>query len=397
MAGNPGLFYMSKIHSHISSAVKVLEKYNGSQPLVYYLKNFFSAEKKYGSRDRKSIAALCYAYFRTGHAMRKGNKTEKILAGIFLSENTSSEFLQELRPEWNDRIKLPPAEKLSLLDIREEDIFPFLNELPGEVDKMSFALSFLKQPRLFLRARPGNYAAVLQKLNDAGVPFETQGEDCLSLPNAIKADTLLRINSEVVIQDMNSQQVLNFLTRSRSLLPKNKKADAWDCCAASGGKAILLYDRLKGNVRLTVSDIRETILANLKKRLEESGISINKSFVADLRKANIDVPGKFDIILCDAPCTGSGTWSRNPEQLYYFHRKKIGEYAALQKNIVSNTIPALAAGGLFFYITCSVFKEENEAQVEFIQEKFHMRLLQMEYLKGYDSYADTMFVSVFSK
>jgi 16S rRNA (cytosine967-C5)-methyltransferase len=388
---------MNRFHSHIASAVKVIESYNGAQPFAQHLKKFFSAEKKYGSKDRKNIAALCYAYFRMGHAQKMNDKTERILTGLFLSGNDAGGILQHFKPEWAERIVLPPAEKAAYLNIRPEDIFPFQNELSAAIDKDAFALSFLKQPHLFLRARPGRHAAVLQKLNDAAIQYELSGEDCLVLPNAAKTETILKINREVVVQDRNSQRVLDYFRGHSADYGKDKKTNAWDCCAASGGKSILLYDRLQGNVRLTVSDIRETILANLKQRLEEAGISINRSFVADLRNAAPPATEKFHIVLCDAPCTGSGTWSRTPEQLFYFNRKKIAEYTALQEKIISHTVPALADNGVFIYITCSVFQEENEGMVDRIKEKFHLRLLQMEYLAGYNDFADTLFVAVFSK
>jgi len=388
---------MSKLYSHISTAIKVIEKYNGHEPLASFLKKFFATEKKYGSNDRKSIATLCYAYFRAGHIVKSKDKSDQILAGLFLTENASNSFLQDLRPDLNDKIILLTEEKLKVLEISIEDIFPFRNELSEELDKSGYAYSLLKQPMLFLRTRPGKFDTVVQKLNDAAIPFKMISEDSLSLNNSVRIDNILKINSEVVIQDMNSQNVLNFLNDNNSILPKNKITDAWDCCAASGGKSMLLFDRLKGNVRLTVSDIRQVILTALKKRMEESGIDIYKSFVTDLEHSLIDLTDKFDIVLCDAPCTGSGTFSRNPEQVFYFKIKKIDEYASLQKNIISNSIPALNHSGIFIYITCSAFSKENEVQVNFIQDNFPMTLLHMEYFKGYNNFADTMFVAVFQK
>ncbi len=384
---------MSRLHSHIGSAIKILDKYNGVQPFSLHLKSFFSAEKKYGSKDRKTIAALCYAYFRSGQAMRKEGKTEKILAGVFLSETASSPVLQELKPEWNDRVSRTLEEKLQLLHLSAEQIVPFQEELSGEINKTAFTLSFFRQPKLFLRSRPGREAVVEKKLAEADVPFEKAGNNCFALPNSFKAGDTVRINKEVVIQDLNSQKVLNEVLVTRF---SNPDVRAWDCCAASGGKSILLYDLLHGKVRLTVSDIRENMLENLRKRLDEAGVNVYKTFAADLRLKPVNNEGKFDIILCDVPCTGSGTWSRTPENLYYFHRKKIAEYAQLQRNIITNTINSLEVGGLFFYITCSVFREENESQVTFILDNFACRLVKMEYLKGYDQQADTMFVAVFS-
>ena len=160
----------------------------------------------------------------------------------------------------------------------------------------------------------------------------------------------------------------------------------------------MAYDILNGTIELTVSDIRESILSNLKNRFETAGIKNYQSFVADLTHPQFLISNsQFQIVLCDAPCTGSGTWSRTPEQLYYLKRKTIDVYVAMQQQIVSNVIPHLQTGGLFIYITCSVFKNENEDMVNFIQEKFQLQLLQMELLKGYDKKADSMFVAVFKK
>jgi 16S rRNA (cytosine967-C5)-methyltransferase len=83
--------------------------------------------------------------------------------------------------------------------------------------------------------------------------------------------------------------------------------------------------------------------------------------------------------------------------LSYFKKEKISEYASLQKKILSNAIPHLLPGGYLFYITCSVFKKENEDAVEFIQQEFSLQLIKMEVLKGYDIKADTMFAALLQK
>ena len=72
-------------------------------------------------------------------------------------------------------------------------------------------------------------------------------------------------------------------------------------------------------------------------------------------------------------------------------------YVNMQQQIVSNVIPHLQKDGIFIYITCSVFKKENEEMVDYIKQKFHLQFLQMELLKGYDKKADSMFVAVLVK
>ena len=101
------------------------------------------------------------------------------------------------------------------------------------------------------------------------------------------------------------------------------------------------------------------------------------------------------MIILDAPCTGSGAWSRTPEQLYYFKKEKIDHYATLQKNIARNVITYLKSGGSLVYITCSVFKEENEDITEYIEKELKLKLVKIQLLKGYDKNADSLFIAVF--
>ena len=79
----------------------------------------------------------------------------------------------------------------------------------------------------------------------------------------------------------------------------------------------MIFDLLKGKVKLTVSDIRKNILHNLESRLGFAGINIFKKFTADLTiHSGLDSGETFDIVICDVPCSGSGTWARTPEQQF---------------------------------------------------------------------------------
>jgi len=264
----------------------------------------------------------------------------------------------------------------------------------------AFARSMLVQPRLFIRIRPGKQKIVIDKLTAAGIEIKIINDECLSLANSTAVDRLIEMNKDAVIQDRNSQLVLNGVRDVISA--EGQPISAWDCCAASGGKSILLWDILQGKVHLTVSDIRESIISNLKKRFAAAGITGYRFFIADLAEGvaalhHQIIKSSNQLIICDAPCTGSGTWSRTPEQLYFFDPEQIAQYAERQRKIASAAISALAENGLFIYITCSVFKEENENVVEWLKEKFPLELLKMERLAGYDLQADSMFVALLRK
>lgn len=389
---------MSRYHSYLTSACRIIESYTDAKPFSFHLKQSFAAEKKFGSRDRKMISTLCYAYFRLGHALREMTTADRLLTGLFLSTDQPQEILEVLHPPFNQQVSLPVSEKLDLLNIGPQDVFPFLENLSGQIDATAYTLSFFLQPDVFLRVRPGKLAHVCTKLEQNNVSFVAESEDCLRISgNANALDSILQLNKEAVVQDKNSQKVLHYL-EARPTLFEDTAITAWDCCAASGGKSILLYDTLKGRVRITVSDIRENILRNLASRFQQAKIPLFRSFVTDLdEKAPASPIDLFSIIICDAPCTGSGTWSRTPEQLLNFSIDVIDVYAARQKNIVKNSAASLQPAGLFFYITCSVFKKENEEITAFIQSNCSLQLVEEVYHKGYDEKADTMYVAVFTK
>ncbi|MEO5564544.1 MAG: Fmu (Sun) domain-containing protein [Chitinophagaceae bacterium] len=390
-----------KYFSHLNTAVKILGSYKGQQPFVIFLKEFFSRDKKYGSKDRKQIAQLCYCYFRLGKAGRGLLPEDRILTAYFLCAKGSDELLQHLKPAWNEFQSMTAAQKLVALHLpfSLEDIFPWQEELSDSIDHHDFCQSFLIQPDLFLRIRPGKEKNVLLKLDNAGIDYQQLAPDCIAVANSTKIEAVIEVNKEAVVQDYSSQQTGKFLQHLQPIL--KKKPSVWDCCAASGGKSILANDVL-GNIDLTVSDIRESILSNLKKRFNEAGIRNYKSILADLYSQpdshRVDSHNeKYDLIIADVPCTGSGTWGRTPEQLLYFEKEKINEYADRQEKIISNVIPSVKPGGYLLYITCSVFKKENEDRVDFIKQKFSLAFIMMDVLKGYDKKADTLFAALLRK
>lgn len=395
------------IKKHFESAIVILQEDNGKLPLAHFLKQYFAQYKKYGSRDRKQITHLCYCFYRLGKSLPGLAIEEKLKIAIYLCNNNANAWqvlFDDTWNEWSENLH----ERISFVQKKYPfsitGIFPWKDELSGAVDVPVFIESHLVQPDLFLRIRPDKLKTVSEKLNHAQISYNKLSETCLQLPNNTKIETVLNIDEEVVVQDYSSQRIVEFLkliTYNSSLIT------LWDCCAASGGKSILAKDVLS-DIDLTVSDVRSSILKNLQERFAKAGIKKYHSFVTDLAEVKSQkLKAKnsftshfslFDLVLCDVPCSGSGTWGRTPEQLFFFDTKKINEFHSLQTKIVSNTIPQVKEGGYFLYITCSVFKKENEKVVEFIQQKFpFMQLLKKEVLVGYDKKADTMFAALFKK
>jgi 16S rRNA (cytosine967-C5)-methyltransferase len=385
---------MSRFFSWLNTSQELVSRYGGEEPFASYIKKHFAQHKKYGSKDRKIISQLCYGYFRLGNAFDNQPVEDRILLGLFLCTNTSSDLLQEFRPSWNENISLTVSQKFAYLNANDEfqKVFPLHDELSNAINREAYQYSMLEQPLLFLRVRPGKLRIVEQKLKQVNIQFDKIGDSCLAMVNSSNVDGIIKLNQEAVIQDLNSQRVLDILPED---FPGFNDLHVWDCCAASGGKSILLKDKVPA-AQLTVSDIRVSILKNLQQRFRLAGIHSYQSFVADLSSPTFSCDQLFDLIICDAPCSGSGTWGRTPEQISFFNLEKINHYTHLQKNISLNASKSLKKGGFFLYITCSVFEKENEGIVNHLLEKSSLRLVSYQYYTGFDKKADTLFAALFT-
>lgn len=392
---------MQYAHRYIQYAITALAGYNGSLPLHHYLKQFFAADKKYGSKDRRFISHLCYCYFRTGQALAQLPAEKRLTTSLFLCTERLDGWQSLFTEEWLAGHTADVTQRLHFVQQQGIDcvytaLFPWLHQC-SSIEAVDFAQSHLIQPDVFLRIRPGREKRVVQVLDENNMAYTKPAADCIALPPGSKADQLLQLNKDVVVQDLSSQRVGGLLRDAALKGVKN----VWDCCAASGGKSILVHDLLPG-IQLTVSDVRASIIHNLKQRLAEAGMRNFQAFVGDLTHREglkaIPVPARgFDLVVCDAPCSGSGTWGRTPEQLAFFKETEIDRYALLQRQIITTAATTLAKEGMFLYITCSVFEKENEQQCTYIQQQLQLKPVVSGLLKGYHEKADTMYAALFTK
>ena len=105
----------------------------------------------------------------------------------------------------------------------------------------------------------------------------------------------------------------------------------------------------------------------------------------------------FDTIVADVPCSGSGTWFRTPEHFTRFDYASLAKYAEKQKAIVKNAISFLKKEGKFYYITCSIFKEENEEVRDWILANTDLKMEEEIAFDGIRQKADGMYMVSFTK
>ncbi len=382
---------MSIAHSHLKAAVRILSGHDGKTPFPDHARAYFRVNRQHGGRDRRSILTLCYASLRMGGTLTGLGVDLRIVAGLFLTLDAPDRMLQELDASLNSKLPMPLEDRLNILKDRYPAfdpgrIFPWGSELGGNIDAAAFSRSHLIQPDLFVRLRPGREKDVLNKLDGEGMSYDMVGTSALRLGSGSDLAKLFTADRELVVQDLSSQRVGELMKGCPGV------SDAWDCCAGSGGKTILLHD-IFPDARISASDIRPSILNNLRSRLEVARINGVTTFPVDLVDAAVKGHGPFDMILADVPCTGSGTWGRNPEWLTCFDPSTIASFAARQKVMAWHASQALKPGGYFLYITCSVFRAENEEVVEYLQRSAGLKLEEMRYLTGYLERADSLFAA----
>ncbi|GAA3748359.1 transcription antitermination factor NusB [Terriglobus aquaticus] len=150
-----------------------------------------------------------------------------------------------------------------------------------------------------------------------------------------------------------------------------------DACAAPGGKTAVLAIR-HPNADIVAVDVSEKRLARMRSRMDVepstarvrtvlADMSLHPNRTSDVVGGEADreaLAGSFDLILCDAPCSGTGTLARNPEIRHRLQERDLSRQAERQAAILRNALTRLAPGGRLVYSTCSLEPEENEAVIQ---------------------------------
>jgi 16S rRNA (cytosine967-C5)-methyltransferase len=139
-----------------------------------------------------------------------------------------------------------------------------------------------------------------------------------------------------------------------------------DFCSGTGGKTLALAAAMQNRGHIVACDISDVRLARAKIRMKRAGaenaerIKLPPTDTKDMKRLH----GRFHRVLVDAPCSGTGSWRRNPDVRWSTHATNLAEPTALQASILARASHFVQPDGLLVYATCSLLPEENERQVE---------------------------------
>ncbi len=350
-------------------------------PADKFLAEFFRANHKYGSRDRHAITSSVFAFFRWKGCLEKlfeinrENIPGPALSAALAADDPSCPvfpFWCDVAPDVLAAMK-DPFERIRTVtntDL-EMDVYDLVPEwMPDEVPEASrqaWLDGLTSHSPLWLRAQNITATELIRRLAAQDIQAE-RGSEVLVDAVRVKTphahpDQVKNLVGNFEVQDYSSQCIV----WPADPQPKEKW---WDCCCGAGGKTLQLAAVGGKKAQIYASDIRQDVLAQLKKRM----------LAAKFRNIIITTPlggalGEYDGVLVDAPCSASGRWRRNPEMRWIFKQEDLPKLTKTQFAILDKAANAVRPGGKLVYGTCSVFDAENMGVVKrFLQARPDFKL-----------------------
>jgi 16S rRNA (cytosine967-C5)-methyltransferase len=367
--------------ARLAAAVTIVTEITARhRPAALALADWGKASRFAGSGDRSAVGNLVYDVLRRrgSIAARMGAGTPRALvlgaagralgldvAGIASATDGSRHALAPLTAA--ERVALERAEPMrdgELLADVPAWIVPQLrlalgDRLPAEAAALAerapvdIRANTLKTTRAKLLAELDPLGPTPTPYSPVGIRFDSP-EGAGRTPNVEAEPAHGRGLFEV--QDQGSQ-IAALLADAR---PGH---EVLDLCAGAGGKTLALAAAMKGEGHLVAHDSDKTRLRPIFERLTRSGASNVEVVAASHTDTLASMAARFDRVVIDAPCTGSGTWRRRPDAKWRLKPRNIEQRQREQRDVLAQAAPLVKAGGRLVYITCSLLPAENTGQI----------------------------------
>ncbi|TSD88157.1 RsmB/NOP family class I SAM-dependent RNA methyltransferase [Mycobacterium sp. KBS0706] len=375
--------------ARIQATIDILERLGiENRPADALVSAYFRTRRFIGSKDRSEIAARVYAVLRhharlgwwLARAEAEDTPRNRVIAELTLAEGVAVKDMGRLfsgetyapipldGPE-DKLVKATAGQPLDHPDMPK----PVRSEIPdwaaasleanfGDRFEAEVA-ALLDQAPLDLRVNElrGTRDEVVQtlaagKLDVVATPLSPLGIRVKGRPQLGRHPAFQ--SGLIEVQDEGSQLIA-------LLVDARPGQQVVDFCSGAGGKALALAARMKGKGRVVACDVSKGRLDRGKERLRRAGIdNVEPRLLENERDRWVKKQrGKFDRVLVDAPCSGTGAWRRNPDARW--RPMELERLLGVQREILDSAARlAKPDGGRVIYATCSLLREENEAQVE---------------------------------
>ncbi|MGK7652858.1 RsmB/NOP family class I SAM-dependent RNA methyltransferase [Roseovarius sp. B08] len=348
--------------ARVQAAIEVLDAMAGAQAAEQALTRWARGARYAGSKDRAAVRDHVFSVLRRrrscaalgggetgralmlGHVRDEGGDPETTFTG---EGHAPTPLTAEERSAGG-----PPAPD-EARDLPDWLWSRFEADLGAEATAAAAALRH--RAPVFLRHNPRlkTIPDVLEMLSKDGISAEPMPEIDGALHVTESSRRVAQAEAfregHVELQDASSQAAM-------AAVPVPPGARVLDFCAGGGGKVLALAARHEGT--WFAHDAAPERMRDLPARAARAGVT-----VTSLAPDAVAGAAPFDIVLCDVPCSGSGTWRRTPEAKWALTPDRLEALCATQRDILEHAQGLVRPGGLLVYTTCSVLAEENEAQV----------------------------------
>lgn len=378
--------------SRIEATIDILGKGHLARvPLDTTVGDYMRVRRYIGAKDRSEIAERVYNVTRA-HARilwwLEKLKTEaaprsRVIAWLMLGEKLSLKRLTDLfdgskyAPEELSEEEIEFAKSLEGKNLDDKSMpESALAECPPDYEKTLrslFGKDFLKEMQAMLTPAPLDLRANLfladkekvmkfleaDNVKTQETPHSPWGLRCEG--KAFLSRTKASQKGWIEIQDEGSQMIAHLCNAQPGM-------QVLDYCAGAGGKTLALASAMRRKGRIVAMDTDEKRLMKGKERYKKAQIAD----IIEVRPLSDDrhrrwlkrQKGTFDIVLLDVPCSGTGTWRRNPDMRWRTYGPSLEELKTIQAEIIEKASPCVKPGGTLVYATCSLLEDENERQIE---------------------------------
>jgi 16S rRNA (cytosine967-C5)-methyltransferase len=342
--------------ARLQSAIELLDAIivaarDGGASADQLAKRFFAERRYAGSKDRRAVRDLVWSAIR-----RFGERPANARAAFIAMADDNAELAALFDGSDYGPSAIGPNEPRASGGLLPEWILPYFAELVDETERDAL----LGRAPLDLRVN------VLKTAREAVAAEFHQAEVLPQSPSALRLPTGQAVDSHpmildglVEIQDLGSQLIVDACAAKPGMT-------VLDLCAGAGGKTLGLASYMKGKGRLIASDTNRTRLDQLRPRANRAGALEIETLLLNPHKETVmltDLKGGCDVVLIDAPCSGSGTWRRNPETRWRLNPARLAQVIATQANLLDIGTEMVASGGHLVYAVCSLLDDEGRGQV----------------------------------